>query len=99
MIPSGERSGFVPPGIPYFLLTAFPAGRDIIVVGLVKNGFIGVPPAATAEARTSHPSGCREISTVRMFYPSENVPYFPPPPGWRITVPFRRAAIASPTFG
>ena len=35
----------------------------------------------------------------RNFIQSENVPYFPPPPGWRVTVPFRRAEIASATFG
>ena len=39
------------------------------------------------------------VKVSRPCYPSENVPYFPPPPGCRVTLSLRRAETASATFG
>ena len=43
--------------------------------------------------------GVLKKGMAQTVYPSEKVPYFPPPPGCRVTVPLRRAAMASATFG
>ena len=41
----------------------------------------------------------RDFSPVPEPLENENVPYRPPPPGWSVTLPFRRASIASATLG